>query len=252
MSEQQVINSENLKDWSTEELKQELLSLSSERDREPFNKKIQFYQNHLAPIFEELSQRNPYPKVQDQALLILGVWSPIWSTIPFQDLIPGRIREQSYQIFHDNGYYANLARYAPGSDRAFIQKLSSILLAYDLMILQKYEIESDRWVIQNIGIKQAVRVGASPLTKEKAESWFKEVVQSQHQLSSQENDEVQADSSPVPFANNFNQKVAKQLKGTYQAIPQFEHLYIDRDFRLVKTQREAKQRPSYTIAVRVS
>jgi len=245
MSEQQVINGENLKDLRTEDLKQKLLSLSPERDKEPFNKKIQFFQNHLAPIFEELSRRNPYPNVQDQASLILGIWSPLWSTIPFQDIIPGRIREQSYQIFHDNGYYANLARYAPGSDRAFIQKLSSLLLAYDLMILQKYHIEGDRWVIQNIGIKQAVKVGASPLTKEKAEKWFTEVIQSQQQQSSQENG-----SSSVPFAGDLDRKVAKQLKGTYQATPQFEHLYIDRDFRLVKTQREAKQRPSYTIAVR--
>jgi hypothetical protein len=245
MSEQQVINFEDLKNWSTEALKKELLSLPPERDREPFNKKIQFYQNHLAPIFEELSKRNPNPNLQEQASLVLGIWSPLWSTIPFQDIIPGRIREQSYQIFHDNGYYANIARYGAGSDRTFVQKLTSIWLAYDLMILQKYAVESDRWVIENIGIKQAVKFGASPLTKEKAEKWFTEVVQSQQQLSSQEND-----SSQVEFNNDFDRKVAKQLKGTYQATPQFEHLYIDRDFRLVKTQREAKQRPSYTIAVR--
>lgn len=39
-------------------------------------------------------------------------------------------------------------------------------------------------------------------------------------------------------------KVAKKYKTALGAIPQFEHLYIDNDFRLVKTRREAKQRAS--------
>ncbi|WP_289500572.1 hypothetical protein [Gloeocapsopsis sp. IPPAS B-1203] len=40
------------------------------------------------------------------------------------------------------------------------------------------------------------------------------------------------------------------MEKTYLATPQLEHLYVDRDFRIVKTQREAAQRPSYTIAIR--
>ncbi|HEY9728229.1 MAG TPA: hypothetical protein V6D50_17395, partial [Chroococcales cyanobacterium] len=50
---------------------------------------------------------------------------------------------------------------------------------------------------------------------------------------------------------NLDKSTAKRLETTLLTIPQFEHLYVDRDFRLVKTRREAKQRPSYTIAVRL-
>ena len=30
----------------------------------------------------------------------------------FQDMLPGRLREQSYQVFADNGYYANAAYFS--------------------------------------------------------------------------------------------------------------------------------------------
>ena len=49
---------------------------------------------------------------------------------------------------------------------------------------------------------------------------------------------------------NLNSSTAKRFKTAFGATPQFEHLYIDPDFRIVKTRREAKQRPSYTIAIR--
>jgi hypothetical protein len=49
----------------------------------------------------------------------------------------------------------------------------------------------------------------------------------------------------------LDKPVQKKFETTYLAKPLFEHIYIDNDLRLVKTQRSANQRPSYTIAVRV-
>ena len=241
-----LLSSDSLDNWTTEELKQELLKLTESRNTESIRQKVQFFQNDLAPIFEELSRRNPYPRAEDQVSLVLGVWSSIWSTIPYQDLLPGRIREQSYQIFHDDGYYANIARYAPGQKIPFLQKLSSKLLAYDLMVLQRYEVSNGHWNIQNIGIEQAFRVGAIPLSIEKAEEWFTEVVKSNQKKYSQT-----IDSPKAPSLENLDKSTAKKLKTAFLMVPQFEHIYIDRDFRLVKTQREGTQRPSYTIAVRL-
>ncbi len=241
-----ILSSDSLDNWTTEELKQELLKLTESRNTESIRQKVQFYQNDLAPIFEELSRRNPYPRAEDQVSLVLGVWSSVWSTIPYQDLLPGRIGEQSYQIFHDDGYYANIARYAPGQKIPFLQKLSSKLLAYDLMVLQKYEVQKSQWNIQNVGIEQAFRAGAIPLSSEKAEEWFTEVVKSNVNKYSKT-----IDSPKAPSLENLDKSTAKKLKTAFLMVPQFEHLYIDRDFRLVKTQREATQRPSYTIAVRL-
>ena len=241
-----LLSSDSLDNWTREELKQELLKLTESRNTESIRQKVQFYQNDLAPIFEELSRRNPYPRAEDQVSLVFGAWSSVWSTIPYQDLLPGRIREQSYQIFHGNGYYANMARYAPGQKIPFLQKLSSILLAYDLMVIQKYEVRDGQWNIQNIGIEQSFRVGAIPLSIEKAENWFTEVVNSQAKKLSKTIATLEA-----PSLENLDRSTAKKLKTAFLMIPEFEHLYIDRDFRLVKTQREAKQRPSYTIAVRL-
>lgn len=246
MTGNQVLSSHNLSQWSTEELKQEVLQRTENRDTDPISQKVLFSKNELAPLFEELSRRNPYPNPQEQVPLILGAWTPIWSTIPFQDTIPGRIREQSYQIFHDDGLYANIARYAPGSNLPFLQKLSSFLITYDLMVLQKFEVRDTEWHIQNVAIKQALRARAIPLTIDKAEDWFREVVKSNTSLSSET-----IDSLEVPELKNLDKSAVKRFQKAFKATPQFEHLYIDHDFRLVKTQREAKQRPSYTIAVRV-
>lgn len=241
-----VLNSKQLSYWSTEELKQGLLWLTENRNTEPIKQKVRFYQENLAPVFEELHRRNPYPEPENQVPLVLGVWASVWSTIPYQDLVPGRIREQSYQIFHDNGYYANIARYVPGQNVPFLKKLSSSLYAYDLMVLQRYEIKNGQWDIQNIGIEQALRVGAVPLSVEKAEEWFTEVVKSNIQKYSKTFNSVEA-----PSFETIDNSTAKKLQTAFLMVPQFEHLYIDQDFRLVKTQREAKQRPSYTIAVRL-
>lgn len=134
-------SSPNLKEIPTEDLKQELINLTQHRDKDRLNKKVQFYQDTLAPIFEELSQRNPYPQAEEQTSLIEGVWFPIWSTIPFQDLIPGRLIEQSYQIFLDNGYYGNIARYAPFNPLPILGKFSQALVAYDLILIQKYAVK---------------------------------------------------------------------------------------------------------------
>lgn len=242
-----VLNSKQLSYWSTEELKQGLLWLTENRNTEPIKQKVRFYQENLAPIVEELHRRNPHPNPETQVPLVLGTWTSVWSTIPYQDLVPGRIHEQSYQIFHDNGYYANIARYIPGQNVPFLKKLSSNLYAYDLMVLQQYQIKNGQWDIQNIGIEQALRVGAVPLTVEKAEEWFTDVVKSNVKKDSKVRDSLEA-----PSFEKVDNSTAKKLQTAFLMVPQFEHLYIDYDFRLVKTQREATQRPSYTIAVRLN
>ena len=241
----QLTSADKLNKMSTAELKNELLALTKGRDVESLNKKVLFYKNELEPFFEELSRRNEFPIAEQQVALVLGVWSPVWSTIPFQDILPGRIGEQSYQIFNDNGYYANMARYALGNQLPFLQKLSSKLLAYDLMVLQKFEIKNGQWRIQNVGIEQAFKIRGLPLDIDKAENWFKAVVQAKLQTASSKIDLPEA-----PNLENLDKSTAKKFEKIFLAIPQLEHLYIDRDFRLIKTQREAKQRPSYTIAVR--
>lgn len=242
---EEILSLEQLSNLTTEELKQEILQLTKSRDTEPLNQKVLFYKNQLAPLFEELSRRNPFPKAEQQVSVVLGVWSPIWSTIPFQDTLPGRVRDQSYQIFHDDGYYANIARYAPQNKLPFLQKLSSILLAYDLMLIQKFEVVNNQWYIQNVGIKQAIKIRATPLNIENAERWFTDVVKSNFK-----GDFQPIDSGKAPELKNLDESSVKRFKKAFLATPQFEHLYIDGDFRIVKSQREAKQRPSYTIAIR--
>lgn len=243
---EKLLSADELRHLSTAELKNRLLELTKERNSESLNKKALFYKNDLSPFFEELSWRNPFPSAEEQVPVVLGVWSPIWSTIPFQDIFPGRIQEQSYQIFHDNGYYANIARYAPGHKLRFLQKLSSILVAYDFMVLQKFEVHNGHWYIQNVGIEQAFRIGGIPLDSNKAERWFTAIVQSRLQVSS-----PKIDSTKVRNLKNLDKNTAKKIERIFLATPQLEHLYIDYDFRLIKTQREVNQRPSYTIAVRI-
>ncbi|MBV9389272.1 MAG: hypothetical protein JOZ78_22860 [Chroococcidiopsidaceae cyanobacterium CP_BM_ER_R8_30] len=241
----QVLSPDELSHWSTEELKQKVLHLTQNQDTKPLSQKVLFYKNSLAPLVEELSQRNPFKRVEEQLSIVPGVWTPVWSTIPFQDVLPGRIREQSYQIFHDNGYYANIARYVPGYKLPLLQKISSILVAYDLMLIQSFEVVDDRWHIKNIGIKQAVRVGAIPLNINKAEDWFTNFINSQPSSNLQT-----TETKEVPELKNLDRNTAKSFKRAFLATPRFEHLYIDSNFRIVKTQRETKQRASYTIAIR--
>lgn len=229
---------EPLHQLSTTALKQELLRLTAKRDTDALSQKVQFFKDTLAPLFEVLSTRNPCPNVEAQAALVIGTWKPLWSTIPFQDTIPGRLREQSYQIFHADGYYANIARYAPGKQLPLMKQMPSFLFAYDFMIIQQYQIANAQWYIQNVAIQQQLRFGPVPLNPERAEAWFTKVA-------------AQKDFVEVPNFANLNPKTAKRFTTIFQATPQLEHLYIDPEFRLVKSQRSAKQRPSYTIAVRL-
>lgn len=237
-------STEQLSQYSTTQLKQKLLQLTEDKDIQPLRQKVEYYQQLLLPVVTELTQRNPFPQAEDQVSLIQGVWTPVWSTIPFQDVLPGRLAEQSYQIFHDDGYYANIARYAPGNKLklGWLQKLASVLLAFDLMIIQKYQVKNGRWLIENIAIKQAFRWQKVDLNSAKADIWFTKVV---HGFSA-------TNTSSQIELKNLNNSTAKKFKTAFRATPQFEHLYIDRDFRIVKTKREAKQRPSYTIAIRKS
>jgi hypothetical protein len=236
-----VFNPNQLSSQSTSELKAELLERVTGRDTDSLNTKVQYHKNILTPYIEELTQRNPYPVAAEQIPLVLGVWTPIWSTIPFHDTLPGRSREQSYQVFHDDSYYANIARYTPGQN-TFWQKLSTKLPAIDLMVLQKYAVRDNKWYIQNVGIEQAFRNREVPLTIEDAENWFSSVVNNKFQSVQEE--------LPQALDLKLDRKTVKKLEKTYLATPQLEHLYVDRDLRIVRTQREASQRPSYTIAVR--
>lgn len=230
---------------STPELKERLLQRVQGRDTDSLSEKVAFFKKELQPLFEELQSRNPFPAAETQASLVVGVWLPVWSTIPFQDILPGRSREQSYQIFHDDGYYANMARYVPGQKLGFVKKLASMLLAYDLMIVQKFQVNQNQWFIENVAIEQAFRVRATPLDIDRAERWFSEVVEAKLR-------HADPNSSPQKLhLQDPGKKTAKKLEKTFHSTPQLEHLYIDPDFRLVKSQREAKQRPSYTIAVRL-
>jgi hypothetical protein len=234
-----------LSDLTTEELKQAVLSLTRDRDTDPLKQKVLFAKEDLAPYFEELQRRNPYPGVAEQIPIVLGVWTPVWSTIPFHDILPSRLHDCSYQIFLENGYYANIARFAPGSKLGWLQKFSSMLAAYDFMVMQRFEVRERQWFIQNVAIEQALRWSAVPLTIERAEEWFAKVLEKRIDEFNQKTalpKELKLD--------NVDRNTMKKFEKTYLATPKFEHLYVDETFRLVKTQREAKQRPSYTIAVR--
>lgn len=233
-----------LSEHSTTELKNELLALIDGRDSEPLKTKVQFYQNELTPYIAELNRRNPFPSAVDQVEQVLGVWTPIWSTIPFHDILPGRIREQSYQIFKANGYYANVARYEPGHQFSIVQKFSAFLAAYDLMVMQKFSVRNGQWCIQNVAIEQSLRRRDVALTIGAAEEWFTSI------LSSRLNPDSQTLQLQAPQLDKLDRSTVKKFEKTYLATPLFEHLYVDPELRIVKTQREQSQRPSYTIAVR--
>lgn len=235
-----MVNPASPSHQSTTALKQAVLRLTTGRDGDSLGAKVRFYQTELASLFAELQQRNPVPAAQDQMALVQGVWLSFWSTIPFQDIFPGRVHDQSYQIFHPDGYYANMARYAPGSAWPLLKRFSDWLLAYDFMLIQRYEVQNQQWLIQNVGVEQALRFRARPFTVEQADAWFSQAVASPKLVSKSIN------------LQNLNQPTARKVKKILQATPQLEHLYCDADFRIVKTQREANQRASYTIAIRKS
>ena len=246
MVQNQVPDTNALSRLSTEDLKQKLIDLAQPHEGDSLSQKRKFYESTLQPFFETLAQRNPTQNVKDQSDLVIGVWKPIWSTIPFQDVLPGRRLDQSYQIFRNDGYYANIARYAPGTDLPILRNLSFNPIVYDLMLVQKYEIREEEWLIENVSIKQRLKLAASQLTLETAKNWFEQVMAAPLK-------EVKSSGEmnvKLPFSKKANQRASKQLQGAARAKPKLEHLYIDRDFRLVKSQRESKQRPSYTITVR--
>ncbi|WP_225895971.1 hypothetical protein [Dendronalium phyllosphericum] len=240
-----ITKTKDLNDWNTEAIKNKILEMVTGKDVESLRDKVHFYQTELVPYFQELSQRNPLPNIADQLPIVLGVWIPIWSTIPFQDIVPGRLQQQSYQIFHDDGYYANIARYAPGHQSAVWRRFASKLPAFDLMVMQKYSVRDENWHIQNVGIFQALGNREKVLTSDKADEWFTTIVKSKFP-----EPEAKIDLKKELQFYEMDRNTIKKFEKAYLNTPVLEHLYIDNDFRLVKSQREAKQRPSYTIAVR--
>lgn len=244
-------------DTNADSLKAEILKIVTDRDEDTIGRKIALLEDKLMPLFQALSKLNPVSEVQQQLPLMQGLWYCFWSTIPFQDILPGRVHEQSYQIFSDNGLYANLARYRPGHKQPFLNSISKFLLSYDLMILQTYAINEaegsseksksnqvlHQWDIENVGIKQRLRVGPTPLDAAQANQWYQQAIaQYQKQPEKQK-------SLAVP-TKGVNNRTRKRYEKVYKACPQLEHLYIDSTFRLVKSIREKNQRPSYTIAIR--
>ncbi len=240
---------ESLASLSTDELKTRLLDLVKGQDELSVSKKVRFFKERLAPYFDELEKRNPTPDVHEQIPLVQGTWLSVWSTIPFQDILPGRVRSQSYQIFADNGYYANLARYRPGRKTPILSWFAKRLLSYDLMILQTYAVgegtpedsAQQTWEIENIGIQQKLKVGAIALSPANAQNWFDQAMA--------EYKEKQDNPLEIESADRATRK---KYEGVYKAKPQLEHLYIDKDFRLVLSRREKSQRPSYTITTRIT
>jgi len=243
---------------STPTLKSSLLKYIDGRDAEPMGKKVRFANERLMPLFNELEKRNPTPDLKQQIPMLKGVWFSVWSTNPFQDILPGRVHHESYQIFDDSGYYANLARYKPGRKAPILSLISRWLLSYDLMIMQSYSVQTqnqpnplsensagqDYWDIQNVCIQQVLRFGSRSFSPEAAQNWFNKAV-AKYQTSA---DAQQQTSIPSQGANRITDKQYQQIS---KARPQLDNLYIDSEFRLVKTQREKSQRPSYTVAVRL-
>ncbi len=244
----------------TASLKSSLLKHVETRDAEPMARKVRFANETLMPLFNELEKRNPAPELDQQIPLLKGVWFPVWSTNPFQDILPGRVHQESYQIFADNGYYANLARYKPGRKSRLLSWVSRWLLSYDLMIMQSYRVQTqaddnadyplapdqpgqEYWDIQNVSIQQALRFGSLAFSTETAQAWFDKAV-----AKYQQSPKLQQQSLPTQQTNRV---AAKQYQQISKARPRLDNLYIDQDFRLVKTQREKSQRPSYTVARRL-
>ncbi|MEM9771775.1 MAG: hypothetical protein AAF889_09305 [Cyanobacteria bacterium P01_D01_bin.73] len=237
---------------STEDLKKMILALTKGRDGEKSAKKAKLLKQQLMPLFDALSDRNPTASLEDEIPLVQGVWKSVWSTIPFQDIVPGRSLDQSYQVFADNGYYANLARYQFSQKIPFLRWFAKELLNYDLMIIQSYSISdavegAQAWDIENVSIRQRFRLRATSFNAPAAKAWFDRAIADHLAKSS---DPKKSSEPDIPTAG-IDRSTAKRYEGVYKAKPKLEHLYIDRDFRLVKSSREEKQRPSYTIATRL-
>lgn len=230
----------------TLKFKNEILARVQGRKLETSNVEINFYKTELLPYFIKLSEHNPVFSVTEQLRLLVGVWTPIWSTISFHESLPKRIQEQSFQIFQHDGYCASIARYILGKESSLSQNFQSKLPAYDFMVIQKYGVQNGKWNLQNIDRFQAFKNREIPLTLESVYNWFTNVVNTKVKLNASEvalPQAVKLENLEINHANEFKQ--------TYLASSQvFENLYIDNDWRLVKTQTDASHLPSYTIAVR--
>ena len=219
-----------------------------------FSDKVRLVDQELMPLFEALRERNPTPDLRDQVDVIQGVWWCAWSTIPFQDILPGRSHKQSYQIFDNNGYYANLARYQFSQKIPLLRRFAKELLNYDFMIIQSYAIadradacDQQHWDIENVGLRQRFRLKALPFSPAAAQSWFnREMIQ----YLKKQADSSKTQDRAIP-TQGLARSTTKRYEQIYQSKPTLEHWYIDQDFRLVKSRREANQRPSYTIATRL-
>ncbi|MGF2011778.1 MAG: hypothetical protein RMX25_009835 [Nostoc sp. DedVER01b] len=226
--------------------KKEILARVQGRNSEDLNAEINFYKTELLPYFIKLSQHNPVFSVTEQLRLLVGVWTPIWSTISFHESLPKRIQDQSFQIFQHDGYCGSVARYVMGKEPSLSQNYQSNLPAYDFMLIQKYGVQNGKWYLQNIDRFQAFQNREIPLNLESVYNWFTNVVNTKVKLNSPKFD--------LPKAlelKNIDTNDAQELQKTSLASSQiFEHLYIDNDWRLVKTQTDASHLPSYTIAVK--
>ncbi|MCC5605025.1 hypothetical protein [Nostoc favosum] len=106
------------------------------------------------------------------------------------------------------------------------------------MVLQKYSIRDEQWDIKNVGIFQALKNREIPLTIDDAQEWFTTTVESKFKEAA-----PNIDLEQELKLKDMDRNTVKKFKKVYLATSFLEHLYIDHDFRLVKTQREATQRP---------
>ncbi|MEH2046779.1 MAG: hypothetical protein V7L12_26640 [Nostoc sp.] len=226
--------------------KNEILARVQGRKPEALNEEIYFYKTELLPYFIKLSQQNPVFSVTEQLRLLVGVWTPIWSTISFHESLPKRIQEQSFQIFQHDSYCASVARYIMGKEPSLSHNFQSRLPAYDFMVIQKYGVQNGKWYLQNIDRFQAFKNREVPLTLESVYNWFTNLLNNKVKLNASKlvlPKAFKLENSEINDANDFE----KMSLATSQV---FEHLYIDNDWRLVKTQTDASHLPSYTIFVR--
>ncbi|WP_234017080.1 hypothetical protein [Nostoc sp. 'Lobaria pulmonaria (5183) cyanobiont'] len=226
--------------------KNEILARVQGRKPEALNEEIYFYKTELLPYFIKLSQQNPVFSVTEQLRLLVGVWTPIWSTISFHESLPKRIQEQSFQIFQHDSYCASVARYIMGKEPSLSHNFQSRLPAYDFMVIQKYGVQNGKWYLQNIDRFQAFKNREVPLTLESVYNWFTNLLNNKVKLNTSKlvlPKAFKLENSEMNDTNDFE----KMSLATSQV---FEHLYIDNDWRLVKTQTDASHLPSYTIFVR--
>jgi hypothetical protein len=229
----------------TNDIKARLLDSLAGQDEHRLSEKLAFFEAQLQPYFAELTRRNPIPRAEDQVAAVMGVWTPIWSTIPFHDVLPGRVRSQSYQVFRGDGYYANMAHHAPGHQIAVLDKLAPMLPAWNLMVVQRFDICDGKWLIKNIGVEVARGRRDKGLGIDDAERWFAAVLDEKLDRFDQKSGHL-----GKPDLSGLDAAAAKKLEKTFLATPTMENLYIDDDLRVIKSQRESRQRPSYTVGVR--